>query len=104
MELIERDVEGYLRDQVRLSLGGMALKFISPGQAGVPDRIVILPGARIVFVETKAPKKKPRALQKWVANVLRQFGFDVRCIDTKEKVRMFIREFQEVKSSAVYTP
>ena len=104
MEIIEKDVEGYLRNQVRQKLGGLALKFISPGQSGVPDRIVLLPGARIVFVETKAPKKTPRALQKWVASVLRQFGFDVRCIDTKAKVREFIREFQEVKSDAVHTP
>ena len=104
MQIIEHDVEGYLRDQVKTKLGGLALKFISPGQAGVPDRIVLLPRARIVFVETKAPKKKPRGLQKLVASIIRSYGFDVRCIDTKAKVRAFIQEFQEVASDAICTP
>lgn len=93
MEDRERDVEGYLRKQVKDRLKGIALKFISPGQAGVPDRIVLLPGARIIFVETKAPKKKLRGLQRFVAELISNLGFDVRCIDTKQKVRELIQEF-----------
>ena len=43
--------------------GGMALKFVSPGLDGVPDRIVLLPMGRIAFVELKAPGRKMRPLQ-----------------------------------------
>ncbi len=93
MQVLEHDVEGRLRDKVRQKLGGLALKFISPGFAGVPDRIVLLPGARIIFVETKPPKKKPRKLQQRVADMIRALGFDVRYIDTKAKVDAFIQEF-----------
>ena len=49
----ERDVEKVLVDEVR-RLGGRAYKWTSPGNAGVPDRIVIMPGRRPIFVELKA--------------------------------------------------
>ena len=90
--MLEKEVEHYLREQVKKRLRGMALKFVSPGLNGVPDRIVLLPGARIIFVETKAPAKKLRALQKYVCGLIAALGFDVRRIDTKEKVDAFIRE------------
>lgn len=37
------------------SLGGKAYKWVSPGTRGVPDRIAILPGGRIIFIEVKRP-------------------------------------------------
>ena len=73
----------------------MALKFVSPGLNGVPDRIVLLPHGRIIFVETKAPKKELRKLQKYVCGLIAGLGFDVRCIDTKEKVDLFVQEMEE---------
>ena len=51
----EREIETYLR-QVAREMGGMALKFSSPGQRGVPDRIVVVPGIPPFFVEVKKPK------------------------------------------------
>jgi hypothetical protein len=48
----------------------------------VPDRIVILPGGRIVFVELKAPGKKPTALQERVMGILKGLGADVRVVDS----------------------
>lgn len=93
--MLEKEVEGYLRTQVKNKLGGLALKFVSPGMNGVPDRIVLLPGARIVFVETKAPTKKLRKLQEYVCGLIASLGFDVRRIDTKEKVDSFIREMED---------
>ena len=48
----ERDIEVLLRDGVK-QLGGKAYKWVSPGNAGVPDRIVILPGGKVIFVELK---------------------------------------------------
>ncbi len=92
--MLEKEVEGRLRKQVKDRLGGLALKFVSPGLRGVPDRIVLLPGARIVFVETKAPAEKLRKLQKYVCGLIAALGFDVRRIDTMEKVDGFIREME----------
>ncbi len=58
----ERDVEKALVKAVQVR-GGICPKWVSPGLDGVPDRIVMLPGGRIGFVELKAPGERPRALQ-----------------------------------------
>ena len=89
---LEKEVESRLRTQVKSKLGGRAIKFVSPGLRGVPDRIVLMPGGRIVFVETKKPKENLRKLQKYVCGMIAGLGFDVRRIDTKEKVDLFIQE------------
>lgn len=81
----ERDIETYLRARVKAA-GGRAYKFVSPGNSGVPDRIVIMPGGRVVFVELKAPGKKPTELQKYQQERLRALGCDVRVIDSREGV------------------
>ena len=59
--MIEKQVEQALRKAIR-DRGGLALKFVSPGLAGVPDRIVLMPNRRVAFVELKAPGKHPRPL------------------------------------------
>jgi hypothetical protein len=90
----EREIEMYLRDQVRKA-GGKAYKFESPGNDGVPDRIVIFPGNRIYFVELKRPGGKPRPLQVAKIKELKKFGCKVGVIDTKEKVDNFVRNVIE---------
>ena len=90
--MLEKTVEKELCDRVKNDLDGAALKFISPGQNGVPDHLVLVPPGRIFFVETKAPGKKLRRLQEYVCGLIRQMGFDVRRIDTMEKVDEFVRE------------
>ena len=49
----EKTIEHKLVKAVHL-MGGLALKFISPGFDGVPDRVVLLPGGKAAFVELKA--------------------------------------------------
>ena len=78
---MEKDLEQKMRLRVK-ALGGLALKFTSPGFSGVPDRICLLPGGRVVFVEMKAPGQKPTALQLRVHELIRGLGFDVRVIDS----------------------
>ena len=46
----EKTIEKKLADAVK-SRGGLAPKFTSPGFDGMPDRIVLLPGGRMAFVE-----------------------------------------------------
>jgi hypothetical protein len=66
--------------------GGLAVKFVSPGLDGVPDRLVLFPGGRLAFVELKAPGKKLRPLQEKRARQLTALGFRVFCIDGKEQI------------------
>ena len=79
------------------TMGGTCEKFTSPGTRGVPDRLVTLPGGRIIFVETKAPKKIPNPLQTKDHERRRKLGCDVRVIDTVEKVDEFLKEIAHVE-------
>ena len=88
----EKSIERYFTRKVK-EHGGLAWKFVSPGHAGVPDRIVLLPGGKCCFAEIKAPGRKPRKLQTAVMKRLRQQGFDVWVIDSHEKVREFIAHY-----------
>ena len=58
----EKEIEQKFTLMVKQA-GGMALKFVSPGMSGMPDRIVLLPGGYMAFVEVKSPGKAPRPLQ-----------------------------------------
>lgn len=76
----EKTIEQKLTLMVKKQ-GGICPKFVSPGYAGMPDRIVLLTGGRIAFVEVKAHGKKPRPLQTARHSLLRQLGFKVYVID-----------------------
>jgi hypothetical protein len=86
--MLERDIEQALVKRVK-ELGGMAEKFVSPTRRAVPDRIVTLPGGRVIFVELKAPGKKPTDLQARDHERRRALGCDVRVIDSMEAARAF---------------
>lgn len=83
--MLEKDVEAHLVEGVK-RLGGVAYKFTSPGRRNVPDRICVLPGGRIVFVELKAPGKKPTAGQLREHKRLVDMGCWVKVCDTIEAV------------------
>lgn len=78
----ESIIEKHLVAAVKAA-GGIAYKFVSPGRRSVPDRIVLLPGGRIVFVECKAPGKAPRTDQMREHERLRALGFSVVVLDSK---------------------
>lgn len=90
----ERDIEAYLREKVRTA-GGIAYKFVSPGNAGVPDRIVMLPGVPDIFVELKAPGAKPTKLQLRQQKKLRALGRYVMVIDSKEDVDFLVEAYKD---------
>lgn len=81
----ESEIERMLALQAK-KMGGMAVKFVSPGLDGVPDRIVLLPGRKMAFVELKAPGKKPRPLQEKRKRQLETLGFPVYVIDGAEQI------------------
>ena len=72
--------------------GGVPAKFVSPGLAGVPDRLLLLPGGRTLFIEFKAPGGHLRALQRKRHDELRSLGFDVRVIDSHESANLLLEE------------
>lgn len=72
----ERKVEQALKRMVEQH-GGVCLKWVCPGWAGVPDRIILLPGGRVIFAEVKRPKGgRLSGRQLWWAHKLKALGFE----------------------------
>lgn len=86
--MLERDIEKKFVEHVK-KLGGTAEKFTSPQRRAVPDRLVTLPGGRIIFVELKAEGKGPTEAQSRDHDRRRALGCDVRVINSLEGVYAF---------------
>ena len=84
----EKTVEKYCQDEAKRR-GGKAVKWSSPSQRGVPDRIIILPG-KIGFLELKGSGKKPTKLQQHWIETLLSLGFNADYADSKEAVKDFM--------------
>lgn len=80
--------------------GGLCYKFTSPGTAGVPDRIIILPGGRVVFAELKTEIGRLAKIQKWQIDEIRNRGCDVRVLKGLDQVLDFLKE---VDSGGIHT-
>lgn len=89
----EKFIEQKLKNAVK-SRGGTALKFVSPGVNGVPDRIILMPGGCVAFAELKAPGKKMRPIQERRKRQLESLGFKVYFIDSTEQIGGIIDEIQ----------
>lgn len=92
--MLESVIEERLKKEIE-KIGGKALKFVSPGMSGMPDRIVLMPPGKIIFVELKAPGKKRRKLQEYRAKELNSLGFRVECIDSIDGIKNFIKQLGE---------
>ncbi len=91
--MLEKEVEKFLVREVK-KIGGISFKFISPGNAGVPDRIVILPSGNVVFAELKTDKGKLTKLQEVQIKKILDLGADVRVLRGMKGVKEFINEIQ----------
>ncbi|SHJ09788.1 hypothetical protein SAMN02745170_01717 [Propionispora hippei DSM 15287] len=91
--LRESAIERKLVTEVK-KRGGLAVKFVSPGLDGVPDRLVLFPGGKMAFVELKAPGKNMRPIQEKRARQLTALGFRVYCVDNKEMIGGVLDEIQ----------
>ena len=96
--MLESDIESKLRKRIHaLGHGAKCLKFTSPGFTGVPDRIILLPGAHVIFVELKKPGKKERKRQIYVQELLRQLGFEVySSVSSVEQIDAVVSRCKEV--------
>ena len=88
----EKTIEQKFRAAVKAA-GGLAVKFTSPGFDGVPDRLALLPGGRMAFVEVKAKGEKPRPLQLARHKLLRRLGFKVYVLDDERQIGGIIEIF-----------
>ena len=86
--MLEKDIERKFCIKVK-SLGGRCDKFVSPSNAGVPDRICWLPDGRVVLAEIKATGKTLRPLQLQKKKEYEALGFKVVVIDSIEDVNNF---------------
>ena len=87
----ESSIESRLVRMVR-DRGGLCYKFVSPGNPGVPDRIIITPAGRTVYVELKTEVGRLAAIQKWQHEEMRKRGADVRTLKGLDQVRAFVEE------------
>lgn len=96
MSVLERDVEAALVKRVNALPGARCAKFVSPGWSGVPDRIILLNGGRVLFVEVKAPGKEPRTLQRAVHKTLKRLKFDVYVVDGPAGIEKVLSECRRI--------
>lgn len=89
----ENEIENALVTAVKIR-GGLALKFVSPGMSGVPDRLILIEGGKLGFIELKAPGKKLRPLQIKRKRQLEALGFLVYCIDSKDQIGGVLDEIE----------
>lgn len=94
--MAEKDIERFLVNGVKKQ-GGVAYKFVSPGNAGVPDRLIVMPGGKIYFVELKTEKGVPTVLQCRQMDRLFSLGCDVTLLQGLEQVKNFLARISEVK-------
>ena len=94
----ERDIENRLVRKIR-AIGGKAYKFVSPGNAGVPDRIIALKGGYTLFVELTAPNGKVSNLQRKQIQFLRDLGCCVEVIQSYKQVDALVEELKKLQES-----
>ena len=89
--MLEKYIEQRLVTEVK-KIGGLALKFSSPGFDGVPDRLLLLPKGKMAFVELKAPGKTLRPLQEKRKRQLESLGFLVFCVDDIKQIKPILNK------------
>lgn len=92
--MLEKDIENWLNKQVE-KMGGLAFKFVSPGNPGVPDRIYILPDGMVWFVELKQQSGRVAGIQRWQRERLIRMGCRYRLVRGKEDARAFAGEIKD---------
>lgn len=75
--------------------GSLPLKFVSPGMAGVPDRIILIPGGKVRFAELKKPGGHLRPLQAYTVKKFRKLGFTVHVVDSEAEIQKVVQEIEE---------
>lgn len=91
--MLEKDIENWLNKQIE-QMGGLAFKFVSPGNPGVPDRIYILPNGEVWFVELKQQLGKVANIQKWQRQRLIGLGCNYRLVKGMDDAKKYVEEMR----------
>lgn len=91
--MLEKHIEQKFKKAVE-NAGGICLKLDPTTMVGIPDRLAILPGNHIAFIELKAPGKHPRPIQTHRHNQLRAIGCMVRILDNPDDIERLIHEIR----------
>lgn len=78
---------------------GLCLKFISPGNSGVPDRLILMQNSRVAFVELKRPGEDLKPLQKYWRRVIKSFGLHYFKLDSPDEIEGVLDEIQSTRLS-----
>lgn len=89
--MLESRIERRLVDGVK-KLGGMCIKFTSPGTPGVPDRLIITATGRVIFVELKTEVGRLSKLQRYIIGEMQKRGADVRVVKGIDAVKELLTE------------
>lgn len=89
--MLEKTIERHLVDGVK-KLGGLCVKFVSPGTPGVPDRIIITATGKIIFVELKTETGRLAKIQRYTIEQMMRRGADVRVIKGLDSVKELLAE------------
>lgn len=87
----ESSIERHLVEGVK-KLGGMCVKFVSPGTPGVPDRLIITATGRIIFAELKTETGRLSKIQRYTVEQMRKRGADVRVVKGLDAVKALLAE------------
>lgn len=79
---MEKDLERWLGQELK-KLGCIYMKFVSPGNEGVPDRIIVMPGGDVLFIELKSETGRLSHTQAFQIARLRQKGAMVKIVSNK---------------------
>lgn len=89
--MLEKEIERRMTLMIK-QRGGLCYKFVSPSNPGIPDRIVITPDGRVIFVELKTETGRLAKIQKWQVSEMQKRGVDVRVVKGWDAVKNFIEE------------
>lgn len=92
--MLESDLEHKFKNEVQKRLNALVWKFTSPGIAGVPDRLIILPNGKCVFAELKKKGETLRPLQLYRRQQLQKMHMAVWVIDSEEKIQEFVNAYK----------
>ena len=100
---MEKDIEKWLGDQVK-NLGGLYYKFVSPGNRGVPDRIIVFPPGVTIFVELKTDKGRTSAIQDVQIKRLQRAGAPVRVVKGRTDAERLVADIRVAMAMAKADP
>lgn len=89
-EVSEKMIERYLVERAK-KIGLPCLKYSNPNMVGYPDRLLVLPAGRVIWVELKSKGRKPTKIQEARIVELSGMGHTVRVIDNKADIDELIK-------------